>query len=144
MTKMFPFIVKDMKNVLIYLPQALCACGIYAVCYGLVTLITGMLARRLQENGQQPTEETAVCRAGKWAAADRGKRRSAGESGIVRTAESVVKKCRTFSWKQSVCYLSVDACHDCVFLQRTGLPYGDRFSVYGNMGNNHAGSRLGH
>lgn len=76
MTKMFPFIVKDMKNVLIYLPQALCACGIYAVCYGLVTLITGMLARRLQKNGQQPTEEngglpemgssrpgkTAVCR----------------------------------------------------------------------------------
>lgn len=57
MTKMFPFIVKDMKNVLIYLPQALCACGIYAVCCGLVTLITGMLARRLQENGQQPTEE---------------------------------------------------------------------------------------
>lgn len=57
MTKMFPFIVKDMKNVLIYLPQALCACGIYAVCYGLVTLITGMLARRLQKNGQQPTEE---------------------------------------------------------------------------------------
>ena len=55
MTKMFPFIVKDMKNVLIYLPQALCACGIYAVCYGLVTLITGMLARRLQKNGQQPT-----------------------------------------------------------------------------------------
>lgn len=54
MTKMFPFIVKDMKNVLIYLPQALCACGIYAVCYGLVTLITGMLARRLQKNGQQP------------------------------------------------------------------------------------------
>lgn len=57
MTKMFPFIVKDMKNVLIYLPQALCACGIYAVCYGLVTLITGMLARRLQKNGQQPTGE---------------------------------------------------------------------------------------
>lgn len=57
MTKMFPFIVKDMKNVLIYLPQALCACGIYAVYYGLVTLITGMLARRLQKNGQQPTEE---------------------------------------------------------------------------------------
>ena len=57
MTKMFPFIVKDMKNVLIYLPQALCACGIYVVCYGLVTLITGMLARRLQENGQQLTEE---------------------------------------------------------------------------------------
>lgn len=57
MTKMFPFIVKDMKNVLIYLPQALCVCGIYAVCYGLATLITGMLARRLQENGQQPTEE---------------------------------------------------------------------------------------
>lgn len=122
MTKMFPFIVKDMKNVLIYLPQALCACGIYAVCYGLVTLITGMLARRLQKNGQQP----------------------AGESGIVRTAESVVKKCQTFSWKQSVCYLSVDACHDCVFLQRTGLPCWDRFAVYGNMGNNHAGSRLGH
>lgn len=59
MTKMFPFIVKDMKNVLIYLPQALCACGIYAVCYGLVTLITGMLARRLQENGQQPTGENS-------------------------------------------------------------------------------------
>lgn len=57
MTKMFPFIVKDMKNVLIYLPQALCACGIYAVCYGLVTLITGMLARRLQKNGQQPPGE---------------------------------------------------------------------------------------
>ena len=57
MTKMFPFIVKDMKNVLIYLPQALCACGIYAVCYGLVTLITGMLARRLQKNGQQPSGE---------------------------------------------------------------------------------------
>lgn len=57
MTKMFPFIVKDMKNVLIYLPQALCACGIYAVCYGLVTLVTGMLARRLQKNGQQPTGE---------------------------------------------------------------------------------------
>ena len=57
MTKMFPFIVKDMKNVLIYLPQALCACGIYAVCYGLVTLNTGMLARRLQKNGQQPTGE---------------------------------------------------------------------------------------
>lgn len=57
MTKMFPFIVKDMKNVLIYLPQALCACGIYAVCYGLVTLITGMPARRLQKNGQQPTGE---------------------------------------------------------------------------------------
>lgn len=57
MTKMFPFIVKDMKNVLIYRPQALCACGIYAVCYGLVTLITGMLARRLRKNGQQPTEE---------------------------------------------------------------------------------------
>ena len=58
MTKMFPFIVKDMKNVLIYLPQALCACGIYAVCYGLVTLITGMLARRLQKNGQQPSGES--------------------------------------------------------------------------------------
>lgn len=57
MTKMFPFIVKDMKNVLIYLPQALCACGIYAVCYGLVTLITGMLARRLQKNGQQQPED---------------------------------------------------------------------------------------
>ena len=57
MTKMFPFIVKDMKNVLIYLPQALCACGIYAICYGLVTMITGMLARRLQKNGQQPTGE---------------------------------------------------------------------------------------
>ena len=57
MTNMFPFIVKDMKNVLIYLPQALCACGIYAVCYGLVTLITGMLARRLQKNGQQPPGE---------------------------------------------------------------------------------------
>mgnify|MGYP002767374966 CR=1 FL=1 len=57
MTKMFPFIVKDIKNVLIYLPQALCACGIYAVCYGLVTLITGMLAGRLQKNGQQPTGE---------------------------------------------------------------------------------------
>lgn len=58
MTKMFPFIVKDMKNVLIYLPQALCACGIYAVCYGPVTLITGMPARRLQENEQQPTGES--------------------------------------------------------------------------------------
>ena len=57
MTKMFPFIVKDIKNVLIYLPQALCACGIYAVCYGLVTLIKGMLARRLQKNGQQPPGE---------------------------------------------------------------------------------------
>lgn len=59
MTKMFPFIVKDMKNVLIYLPQALCACGIYAVCYGLVTLITGMLARRLQKNGQQPSGDNS-------------------------------------------------------------------------------------
>ena len=59
MTKMFPFIVKDMKNVLIYLPQALCACGSYAVCYGLVNLITGRLARRLQKNGQQPSGDNS-------------------------------------------------------------------------------------
>lgn len=62
MTKMFPFIVKDMKNVLIYLPQALCACGIYAVCYGLVILITGMLARRLQKMDSSRLRKTAFCR----------------------------------------------------------------------------------
>lgn len=143
MTKMFPFIVKDMKNVLIYLPQALCACGIYAVCYGLVTLITGMPARRLQKNGQQPTEENGGL--------PENGQQPTGENGGLPERAAVserlnlwLKKCRTFSWKQSVCYLSVDACHDCVFLQRTGLPYGNRFSVYGNMGNNHAGSCLGH
>lgn len=129
MTKMFPFIVKDMKNVLIYLPQALCACGIYAVCYGLVTLITGMLARRLQKNGQQPTEEngglperaTLSERLNLWL-------KNAGH--FLGSNLFVI-----YLWMLVMIVL---------FLQRTGLPYGDRFSVYGNMGNNHAGSRLGH
>lgn len=68
---------------------------------------------------------------GKWAAADRGKRRSAGENGIVRTVESVVKKCRTFSWKQSVCYLSVDACHDCAFSAENRAPvWGPIFGLW--------------
>ena len=79
MTKMFPFIVKDMKNVLIYLPQALCACGIYAVCYGLVTLITGMLARRLQKNGQQPTGENGSL-------PDNGQQLSGGNGGLPERA----------------------------------------------------------
>lgn len=129
MTKMFPFIVKDMKNVLIYLPQALCACGIYAVCYGLVILITGMLARRLQKNGQQPTEENGVLperaalseRLNLWL-------KNAGH--FLGSNLFVI-----YLWMLVMIVL---------FLQRTGLPYGDRFSVYGNMGNNHAGSRLGH
>ena len=129
MTKMFPFIVKDMKNVLIYLPQALCACGIYAICYGLVTLITGMLARRLQENGQQPTEENGGLperaalseRLNLWL-------KNAGH--FLGSNLFVI-----YLWMLVMIVL---------FLQRTGLPYGDRFSVYGNMGNNHAGSRLGH
>ncbi len=129
MTKMFPFIVKDMKNVLIYLPQALCACGIYAVCYGLVTLITGMLARRLQKNGQQPTEEngglperaTLSERLNLWL-------KNAGH--FLGSNLFVI-----YLWMLVMIVL---------FLQRTGLPYGDRFSVYGNMGNNHAESRLGH
>ena len=129
MTKMFPFIVKDMKNVLIYLPQALCACGIYAVCYGLVTLVTGMLARRLQKNGQQPTEEngglperaTLSERLNLWL-------KNAGH--FLGSNLFVI-----YLWMLVMIVL---------FLQRTGLPYGDRFSVYGNMGNNHAGSRLGH
>mgnify|MGYP006969015298 CR=1 FL=1 len=129
MTKMFPFIVKDMKNVLIYLPQALCACGIYAICYGLVTLITGMLARRLQENGQQPTEENGGLperaalseRLNLWL-------KNAGH--FLGSNLFVI-----YLWMLVMIVL---------FLQRTGLPYGDRFSVYGNMGNNHAESRLGH
>lgn len=129
MTKMFPFIVKDMKNVLIYLPQALCACGIYVVCYGLVTLITGMLARRLQKNGQQPTEEngglperaTLSERLNLWL-------KNAGH--FLGSNLFVI-----YLWMLVMIVL---------FLQRTGLPYGDRFSVYGNMGNNHAESRLGH
>lgn len=143
MTKMFPFIVKDMKNVLIYLPQALCACGIYAVCYGLVTLITGMPARRLQKNGQQPTEENGGL-------PENGQQPTEENGGLPERAALSerlnlwLKNAGHFLGKQSVCYLSVDACHDCVFLQRTGLPYGNRFSVYGNMGNNHAGSCLGH
>lgn len=57
MAKMFPFIVKDMKDVLIYLPQALCACGIYAVCYGLAMLVTGVFAGKLQEGGGHPTAD---------------------------------------------------------------------------------------
>lgn len=129
MTKMFPFIVKDMKNVLIYRPQALCACGIYAICYGLVTLITGMLARRLQKNGQQPTEEngglperaTLSERLNLWL-------KNAGH--FLGSNLFVI-----YLWMLVMIVL---------FLQRTGLPYGDRFSVYGNMGNNHAESRLGH
>jgi hypothetical protein len=129
MTKMFPFIVKDMKNVLIYLPQALCACGIYAVCYGLATLITGMLARRLQENGQQPT----------------------GENGGLPERAALSERLNL--WLKNaghflgsnlfVIYLWM-LVMIVLFLQRTGFPYGDRFSVYGNMGNNHAGSRLDH
>ncbi len=52
MTKMFPVIIKDIGNVCIYLPQALCACGIYAVCYGLTMLVTGALAERPQKSGK--------------------------------------------------------------------------------------------
>ena len=157
MTKMFPFIVKDMKNVLIYLPQALCACGIYAVCYGLVTLNTGMLARRLQKNGQQPSGESGgLPDNGQQTSGDNGSlpengQQPPGDNGNLpeRAALSErlnlwLKNAGHFIWKQSVCYLSVDACHDCIFLQRTGLTYWNRFAVYGNMGNNHAGSCLGH
>ncbi len=143
MTKMFPFIVKDMKNVLIYLPQALCACGIYAICYGLVTLITGMLARRLQENGQQPTEENGGLQ-------ENGQQPTEENGGL---PERAALSERLNLWLKNaghflgsnlfVIYLWM-LVMIVLFLQRTGLPYGDRFSVYGNMGNNHAGSRLGH
>lgn len=143
MTKMFPFIVKDMKNVLIYLPQALCACGIYAVCYGLATLITGMLARRLQENGQQPTEENGGL--------PENGQQPTGENGGLPERAALSERLNL--WLKNaghflgsnlfVIYLWM-LVMIVLFLQRTGLPYGDRFSVYGNMGNNHAGSRLGH
>lgn len=143
MTKMFPFIVKDMKNVLIYLPQALCACGIYVVCYGLVTLITGMLARRLQENGQQLTEENGGL--------PENGQQPTGENGGLPERAAVSERLNL--WLKNaghflgsnlfVIYLWM-LVMIVLFLQRTGLPYGDRFSVYGNMGNNHAGSRLGH
>lgn len=143
MTKMFPFIVKDMKNVLIYLPQALCACGIYAVCYGLVTLITGMLARRLQKNGQQPTEENGGL--------PENGQQPTGENGGLPERAALSERLNL--WLKNaghflgsnlfVIYLWM-LVMIVLFLQRTGLPYGDRFSVYGNMGNNHAGSRLGH
>ncbi len=143
MTKMFPFIVKDMKNVLIYLPQALCACGIYVVCYGLVTLITGMLARRLQENGQQLTEENGGL--------PENGQQPTGENGGLPERAALSERLNL--WLKNaghflgsnlfVIYLWM-LVMIVLFLQRTGLPYGDRFSVYGNMGNNHAGSRLGH
>ncbi len=143
MTKMFPFIVKDMKNVLIYLPQALCACGIYAVCYGLVILITGMLARRLQENGQQLTEENGGL--------PENGQQPTGENGGLPERAALSERLNL--WLKNaghflgsnlfVIYLWM-LVMIVLFLQRTGLPYGDRFSVYGNMGNNHAGSRLGH
>lgn len=143
MTKMFPFIVKDMKNVLIYLPQALCACGIYAVCYGLATLITGMLARRLQENGQQPTEENGGL--------PEDGQQPTGENGGLPERAALSERLNL--WLKNaghflgsnlfVIYLWM-LVMIVLFLQRTGLPYGDRFSVYGNMGNNHAGSRQGH
>lgn len=143
MTKMFPFIVKDMKNVLIYLPQALCACGIYAVCYGLVTLITGMLARRLQKNGQQPTGENGNL--------PENGQHPTGENGGLPERAALSERLNL--WLKNaghflgsnlfVIYLWM-LVMIVLFLQRTGLPYGDRFSVYGNMGNNHAGSRLGH
>lgn len=143
MTKMFPFIVKDMKNVLIYLPQALCACGIYVVCYGLVTLITGMLARRLQENGQQLTEENGGL--------PENGQQPTGENGGLPERAALSERLNL--WLKNaghflgsnlfVIYLWMFVMI-VLFLQRTGLPYGDRFSVYGNMGNNHAGSRLGH
>lgn len=143
MTKMFPFIVKDMKNVLIYLPQALCACGIYAVCYGLATLITGMLARRLQENGQQPTEENGGL--------PENGQQPTGENGGLPERAALSERLNL--WLKNaghflgsnlfVIYLWM-LVMIVLFLQRTGLPYGNRFSVYGNMGNNHAGSRLGH
>ena len=143
MTKMFPFIVKDMKNVLIYLPQALCACGIYVVCYGLVTLITGMLARRLQENGQQLTEENGGL--------PENGQQPTGENGGLPERAALSERLNL--WLKNaghflgsnlfVIYLWM-LVMIVLFLQRTGLPYGDRFWVYGNMGNNHAGSRLGH
>ena len=143
MTKMFPFIVKDMKNVLIYLPQALCACGIYVVCYGLVTLITGMLARRLQENGQHLTEENGGL--------PENGQQPTGENGGLPERAALSERLNL--WLKNaghflgsnlfVIYLWM-LVMIVLFLQRTGLPYGDRFSVYGNMGNNHAGSRLGH
>ena len=143
MTKMFPFIVKDMKNVLIYLPQALCACGIYAVCYGLVTLITGMLARRLQKNGQQPTGENGGL--------PENGQQPTGENGGLPERAALSERLNL--WLKNaghflgsnlfVIYLWM-LVMIVLFLQRTGLPYGDRFSVYGNMGNNHAGSRQGH
>lgn len=143
MTKMFPFIVKDMKNVLIYLPQALCACGIYVVCYGLVTLITGMLARRLQENGQQLTEENGGL--------PENGQQPTGENGGLPERAALSERLNL--WLKNaghflgsnlfVIYLWM-LVMIVLFLQRTGLPYGNRFSVYGNMGNNHAGSRLGH
>mgnify|MGYP004688664461 CR=1 FL=1 len=143
MTKMFPFIVKDMKNVLIYRPQALCACGIYVVCYGLVTLITGMPARRLQENGQQPTEENGGL--------PENGQQPTGENGGLPERAALSERLNL--WLKNaghflgsnlfVIYLWMFVMI-VLFLQRTGLPYGDRFSVYGNMGNNHAGSRLGH
>lgn len=143
MTKMFPFIVKDIKNVLIYLPQALCACGIYAVCYGLATLITGMLARRLQENGQQPTGENSGL-------PENGQHLTGENGGL---PERAALSERLNLWLKNaghflgsnlfVIYLWM-LVMIVLFLQRTGFPYGDRFSVYGNMGNNHAGSRLDH
>lgn len=143
MTKMFPFIVKDMKNVLIYLPQALCACGIYVVCYGLVTLITGMLARRLQKNGQQPTGENGNL--------PENGQHPTGENGGLPERAALSERLNL--WLKNaghflgsnlfVIYLWM-LVMIVLFLQRTGLPYGDQFSVYGNMGNNHAESRLGH
>lgn len=143
MTKMFPFIVKDVKNVLIYLPQALCACGIYAVCYGLVTLITGMPARRLQKNRQQPTEENGGL--------PENGQQPTGENGGLPERAALSERLNL--WLKNaghflgsnlfVIYLWM-LVMIVLFLQRTGLPYGDRFSVYGNMGNNHAGSRQGH
>ena len=157
MTKMFPFIVKDMKNVLIYLPQALCACGIYVVCYGLVTLITGMLARRLQENGQQLTEENGgLPENGQQPTGENGGlpengQHPTGENGGLPERAALSERLNL--WLKNaghflgsnlfVIYLWM-LVMIVLFLQRTGLPYGDQFSVYGNMGNNHAESRLGH
>ncbi len=102
-----------------------------------------MLARRLQENGQQPTEENGGL--------PENGQQPTGENGGLPERAALSERLNL--WLKNaghflgsnlfVIYLWM-LVMIVLFLQRTGLPYGDRFSVYGNMGNNHAGSRLGH
>lgn len=64
MIKIFPYIFKDIGDVLIYLPQALCACGIYAILYG-VLLGLGSFATKHRTTVRQKKNagkaETSCC-----------------------------------------------------------------------------------